>query len=101
MALGQPVDRPLFTAALLSRLESWYDAWVESGFGEVRAAWSAASSTLGQRVRVEVGEGRAARIVEGVAEAIDDGGALMVRAVDGTRHRVVAGEVQHLRPTDR
>jgi BirA family biotin operon repressor/biotin-[acetyl-CoA-carboxylase] ligase len=43
-------------------------------------------------VRAEGGE------LRGVAEDIDDGGALLVR-VDGVLRRVLAGDVEHLRTT--
>lgn len=92
-ARGQPVPRALFTAALLTRLEAWLDTWQEQGFGPIRAQWKALSSTLGQDVLVR-GE---ARELRGVAEDIDESGALLVR-VDGTLERVLAGDVEQVRP---
>lgn len=94
-ALGQSVDRALFTSALFARLEDEYDRWVEGGFGPVREAWCALSDTLGQRVRVTGGPGEAP--LEGEAVDVDADGALRVRRDDGTVERVLAGDVESLR----
>lgn len=88
------VPRALFTAALWARLEEWLERWSEEGFGPVREAWRRLSSTLGQHVVVK-SEGRE---LVGVAEDIDASGALVVVA-DGRRERVLAGDVELLRPT--
>jgi len=89
---GQPAPRALFTAALLARLEEWLDRHAAEGFGPVRLAWKERSATLGREVRVEV-EGRE---VTGVAEDLDETGALLVRC--GKRlARVTSGDVQLLR----
>jgi BirA family transcriptional regulator, biotin operon repressor / biotin---[acetyl-CoA-carboxylase] ligase len=92
VARGQRVPRALFTAALWTRLEDWLDRWTDEGFAPVRAAWRARSSTLGQEVVVK---GEASEL-RGVAEDIDDAGALLVR-VDGALRRVLAGDVEQVR----
>ncbi len=90
---GQPAPRALFAAALLKTLEEWLDRHADAGFGPVRQAWRERSVTLGREVRVST-EGRD---LEGVAEDIDEGGALLVRA--GRRlERVLAGDVKLVRP---
>ncbi|HYQ81603.1 MAG TPA: biotin--[acetyl-CoA-carboxylase] ligase, partial [Anaeromyxobacteraceae bacterium] len=90
---GQPAPRALFAAALLKTLEEWLDRHADTGFGPVRQAWRERSVTLGREVRVST-EGRD---LEGVAEDIDEGGALLVRA--GRRlERVLAGDVKLVRP---
>ncbi len=91
-ARGAAVPRALFTAALLTRLERWLDTWAEQGFAPVRAAWRSLSSTLGHEVLVR-SERQALR---GVAEDIDDSGALLVRVADRLE-RVLAGDVEQLR----
>jgi BirA family transcriptional regulator, biotin operon repressor / biotin---[acetyl-CoA-carboxylase] ligase len=90
---GQKVPRALFTAALLTRLELWLDVHQAQGFGTIREAWKELSCTLGREVlvkteRLEFG---------GVAEDIDDGGALLVRTAEGLQ-RVLAGDVEQVRP---
>jgi BirA family transcriptional regulator, biotin operon repressor / biotin---[acetyl-CoA-carboxylase] ligase len=91
---GQDVPRALFVAAFLSNFERWYDLWLDEGFGPVRDAWRTKAQTLGQPVVVkqEPGEWR------GVAEDIDESGALLVRTESGLR-RVLAGDVEHLTPS--
>lgn len=96
-ARQDPVPRALFTAALLTRLEVWLDRHASEGFEPVRAAWKALSATLGQQilVRTERAEYRA------FAEDIDEAGALVVRRDDGTVERVIAGDVEQIRPRNR
>ncbi len=85
---GQPVPRALFTAALLGHLEEWLERHAAEGFDVIRKAWCERSVTLGRQVRVSTD----GRDIEGVAESIDDTGALLVRA-DDRLERVVAGDV--------
>lgn len=89
---GEAVPRALFTAAFLANFERWLDRWHDQGFETVREAWREATSTLGHEVLV-VQEGDE---WVGVAEDIDESGALMVR-VGGSLRRVLAGDVQHLK----
>ncbi len=89
---GQPVPRALFAAALLARLEEWLDRHAAEGFEPIRKAWRERSVTLGREVRVRAD----GRDIEGLAEDIDDTGALLVRA-SGRLERIVAGDVVHVR----
>jgi BirA family biotin operon repressor/biotin-[acetyl-CoA-carboxylase] ligase len=81
------VDRAVLTANLLAELEEAY----ESGDG-ILDEWRERSSTLGREVRVETPN----ETVEGVAERIDDTGALVVSTGEGERV-VTAGDCVHLR----
>lgn len=90
---GEPVPRALFAAALLGQLEHWLDRHAEEGFPAIRDAWRERSATLGREVRVEVEGGE----LDGVAEDLDETGALLVRCGD-RRIRVSAGDVRLLRP---
>ena len=92
---GQPVPRALFTAALLSSLEQWLDVHAAEGFAPIRAAWRERSVTLGHEVSVD-GDGGP---ISGVAEDIDEAGALLVRGASGLS-RVVAGDVRLVRRVD-
>ena len=88
------MPRALFTAALLTRLEEWLDLHAEEGFEPVRARWKELSATLGQEVLV-----KAERLeLRGVAEDIDASGALLVRTPEGRLERVLAGDVEQVRP---
>jgi BirA family transcriptional regulator, biotin operon repressor / biotin---[acetyl-CoA-carboxylase] ligase len=94
LARGQRVPRALFTANLWTRLEEWLDLHLETGFDAVRQRWRELSSTLGQDVLVRTDR----REFRGLAEDIDASGALLVRAEDGSTERVLAGDVERLRP---
>ncbi|ATB48440.1 biotin--[acetyl-CoA-carboxylase] ligase [Corallococcus macrosporus] len=94
LALGHPVKRAPFTAALWTRLEEWLDLYLETGFDAVRARWKALSSTLGQDVLVRTDR----QALRGHAEDIDPSGALLVRTEGGSLERVLAGDVEQLRP---
>jgi BirA family biotin operon repressor/biotin-[acetyl-CoA-carboxylase] ligase len=90
---GERVPRALFAAALWTRLEAWLDRHVDEGFEPVRQAWRALSCTLGTDVLVKTER----RELRGVAEDIDETGALMVKTPEGME-RVVAGDVEQVRP---
>jgi BirA family transcriptional regulator, biotin operon repressor / biotin---[acetyl-CoA-carboxylase] ligase len=90
---GQPVPRAHFAAAVLASLEEWLDRHTAEGFGPVRAAWKEMSETLGREVRIR----SPGHDVEGVAEDVDEIGALVVRTRAGLE-RVLAGDVESLRP---
>jgi BirA family biotin operon repressor/biotin-[acetyl-CoA-carboxylase] ligase len=92
---GQPVPRALFGAALLSELEQWLDRHAAEGFGPIREAWRERSVTLGREVRVEADGGE----IAGVAEDIDESGALLVRGRSGLV-RVVSGDVRMVARVD-
>ncbi|MBX5480416.1 MAG: biotin--[acetyl-CoA-carboxylase] ligase [Myxococcaceae bacterium] len=92
-ARGQKVPRALFAAALFTRLEQWLDVHQREGFEPVRSAWRKLSITLGRDVLVKTER----REFTGMAEDIDETGALLVRTREGTTERVIAGDVEQLR----
>jgi BirA family biotin operon repressor/biotin-[acetyl-CoA-carboxylase] ligase len=81
-ALGRPVDRVALLADLITRVESWQARWPD-----VFAAWRERLTTLGQTVSLLDGA------IQGLAEAVDEQGALLVRQVGGDVRRVLAGDV--------
>jgi BirA family biotin operon repressor/biotin-[acetyl-CoA-carboxylase] ligase len=52
-------------------------------------AWRDKLATLGKKVRAESGS----RTIEGMAESVDESGALVIREADGRLTKVVAGDV--------
>lgn len=90
--LGRQVDRGLLLAECLAALARRYDDLRGGRTGVVLDAWRRrAAPTLGRRVRWEA----AGSTVEGVAENIDDTGALVVRTPLGLV-TIAAGEVAWL-----
>jgi len=79
----------LFTALA----ESWVEfrgIWDNGrGFGDIRKAWLERAYGVGGRVAIQAGTG----LVEGTFDTIDDSGCLIVRAADGSRTPITAGEV--------
>jgi BirA family biotin operon repressor/biotin-[acetyl-CoA-carboxylase] ligase len=90
--LGRPIDRGLLLAQCLTALHRRDQDLRANARGPVIASWrERASSTFGRRVEWNV----AGVTRYGVAEDIDETGALLVR--DGSsRARVIAGEVRWL-----
>ncbi|HEX9994175.1 MAG TPA: biotin--[acetyl-CoA-carboxylase] ligase [Acidimicrobiales bacterium] len=91
-----PVESGVLLVAVLRALDRWWGtvAVGEDGWATVADAARAASTTLGRDVRVE----RPGGDLDGVAEALDDAGRLVVVDAAGHRHAVAAGDVTHLRP---
>lgn len=89
LARGAAVGRAEFAAVLCARLEDWLNQFVADGAAPVVAAWKQHARFFGRRVVVTAGRDR----LEGVAEDLEEDGALRLRTDDGRTVRVVAGEV--------
>jgi BirA family biotin operon repressor/biotin-[acetyl-CoA-carboxylase] ligase len=74
---------------LCARLEHWFNHFVAEGAATVATAWKQHARFFGGRVRVVAGRD----VIEGVAEDLDEDGALRLRLDDGRSSRVIAGEV--------
>jgi BirA family biotin operon repressor/biotin-[acetyl-CoA-carboxylase] ligase len=90
-ALGRPVDRLDLLQTLLARIDHW------AGVIDLPVlidTWRANLGTLGKRVRVYT-EPRKEESphYSGIAEAVDDNGALLVRMESGEMRRVLAADV--------
>lgn len=72
----------------LKHLEDVIRVLEREGFAGIEADYRTRSCTLGSQVNVTGGA-----TLTGVAEAIDESGALLIRTGDGTLHRVLAGDV--------
>lgn len=93
---GALVPRGLFCARLLGRLEDWLGMHEALGFGPVRDRYQELTSTVGRTVRVEMGHLPGVPLI-GEAIDVDETGALLVRVPSGAVHRVMAGDIEHLR----
>lgn len=90
--LGQEVDRLGLLVALLRELDRGYRLLLtgpESGFEAIRAEWRASLIVLGKQVRVSCGE----EVQEGLAEEVDENGALILRDAKGKRRVIYTGDV--------
>jgi len=75
--------------ALVLDLQRRLAHWRRDGFAPVRAEWLRRATGLGHPITVKSG----AKAVVGVFADIDTDGALIVTLADGTRERVLAGDV--------
>ncbi|WP_249522335.1 biotin--[acetyl-CoA-carboxylase] ligase [Modestobacter marinus] len=96
---GEPVDRPAVLLTFLRALEQRYARWVEvlgdpvsSGLAQDYLAWC---STVGSAVTVTMPDGS---VLDGVAEAVDWDGRLVVRT-DAGLLELASGDVRHVRPS--
>ncbi len=89
---GREVDRATLLAALLAEVEVRY-ARLRAGESP-HAEWAARLATLGQSVEVITSGG----ILAGVAEAVDEDGALLLRTPDRVLHRLLTGDVTLAHP---
>ena len=85
--LGRPVSRRDLLVAFLRRADDLYGR-LRGGWSP-REAWRDALATLGRQVIVATPE----ETIHGVAEDVDDDGALLVRTADGALRRTLAGDV--------
>jgi BirA family biotin operon repressor/biotin-[acetyl-CoA-carboxylase] ligase len=84
------VSRRVFVQRVLERFDA-----LRADPGGVLEAWRERAATLGQRVRVDLGD----ETVEGDAVDVTEHGALVVETDDEDGRRVVhSGDCQHLRP---
>jgi BirA family biotin operon repressor/biotin-[acetyl-CoA-carboxylase] ligase len=101
LVAGAPVDRSVVLLGFLRAFERRYRRWTEvlgdpvsSGLARDYLAWS---STVGATVTVTMPDGSA---LEGVAEAVDWDGRLVVRTAAGVVE-LASGDVRHVRPRPR
>jgi BirA family biotin operon repressor/biotin-[acetyl-CoA-carboxylase] ligase len=87
--LQQPVSRLAVLQRSLEELERCYESWKTGEFSELLREWRELSDTLGKTVRVNDLE----RVIEGLAEDIEEDGSLRLRLSDGTIYRVIVGDV--------
>jgi len=84
----------LSPAALLARLSArWNERAREwnrgEGFAAIRSAWLSRATGIGRAIEVRLPD----RTLAGTFEALDEGGALLLRKMDGGREAISAGDV--------
>lgn len=89
MASGKEWSRTALLQRFLLQFEELYELYHAEGFEPIRTAWSAQSVSLGKRVRARTPKGD----VEGIAETIDEMGALIVRRDDGQLEKLYSAEI--------
>lgn len=85
--VGHTVSRPDLLAAILQGIEVRYEKMARGW--SPRAEWRAHLATLGQPVRVGTPE----EVIEGIAQDVDEDGALLVHTREGQVRRILTGDV--------
>ena len=91
-SLGREIDRNIFAAALLNRLDKWQRTFVTRGPAAVLAAWQARDVLRGRRLEVRT----ETEVWTGRGRGIDGDGSLLVEDDAGRTHRVLTGGVRLL-----
>jgi BirA family transcriptional regulator, biotin operon repressor / biotin---[acetyl-CoA-carboxylase] ligase len=86
---GRTFRRADLAAALLRELDKDYAMVCERQFSKLTELWESRCSTLGHRVSIRIGD----RTVQGLAESLDEDGALLVRGEHGRLERIIGGDV--------
>ena len=94
---GRSIDRRVVLDAILDRFDLHYGRLVGGDAPGVLADWRTRSSTIGRRVRVDLGPDD----VEGMAVDVTAEGHLVVDSVDGRQRTLAVGDVVHLRSLGR
>jgi BirA family biotin operon repressor/biotin-[acetyl-CoA-carboxylase] ligase len=92
-ALGRPVSREALAEAIIRRLDARYTDLLAGGVSAqrtLRLAWRERLVTLGRRATVRQRE----TTLEGLAEDVDDDGALLLRLDEGRRSTILWGDVE-------
>lgn len=84
--LGRPVDRLDALVRLLRRVDHWL---AQPGPTGLAAAWQRRLNMIGEPVTLAQGDS----VVTGIADGVDARGALLIRRVDGSVYRAVAGDI--------
>ncbi len=82
-------DRRYIFATILKYLEEQYDKVIAEGFSSTLQEWKELNIVLGEEVQVRGLDST----YNGIAEDIDEDGNLIVQLPDGTKTRVIAGDV--------
>ena len=86
---GRKFVRAEIAAAILRELDADYARITSGEFAALAEEWERQCVTLGQRVRIHIGD----RTVAGRAESLDADGALLLRTEHGRIERIIGGDV--------
>lgn len=89
LELGKSCSRKSLVRDILEELEDYYHLYLEKGFPPIKDHWKELNKTINSPIVVNWG----GTCLEGVAEDINDHGALILRDKQGQTHTVTAGDV--------
>ena len=86
---GRVQNRAALAVTILRELDHDYSRVCDGRFEAVADEWEKHCSTIGCQVVIRVGD----RKIQGLAEALDTDGALLIRTEHGHQERVIGGDV--------
>jgi BirA family transcriptional regulator, biotin operon repressor / biotin---[acetyl-CoA-carboxylase] ligase len=86
---GRPINRADLATTILRELDRDYSRLCDGKFEAVADEWESLCSTIGQNVKIHVGD----RTIQGRAESLDHDGALLLRTQHGRLERIIGGDV--------
>ncbi|MCY9664671.1 biotin--[acetyl-CoA-carboxylase] ligase [Paenibacillus alginolyticus] len=87
---GADIPRESLVQAFLLEFEELYALYLEKGFAPIRLLWEALSVTLKRPIRTHTPSG----VVEGIADSLDDSGALTVITQAGEKIKIYSGDIE-------
>jgi BirA family biotin operon repressor/biotin-[acetyl-CoA-carboxylase] ligase len=90
---GEPVDRIKLLSHILSRIERWYKVLLNDGKKILIDECVRLSSTVGNRVDIIAPDG----VKSGIAEGLNEDGALVLKSASGSVEMIYAGDVTILK----
>lgn len=88
--VGHRVSRIEFARSLLETIEGWYETFLVHGPARIIEKWESMASLRGRFLEVR----SFGRVWRGVAEGLDQDGALVLRSREGEAMRIVAGDLR-------
>jgi BirA family biotin operon repressor/biotin-[acetyl-CoA-carboxylase] ligase len=92
---GNAPDRNVLLATLLNTLVETFSLFEQHGLAALQHEWNAADAYAGQEIQVTLSNGN---ILTGMANGINEQGALLLRTVQGNLLSLHSGEITHARP---
>jgi BirA family biotin operon repressor/biotin-[acetyl-CoA-carboxylase] ligase len=87
---GKEIHREQLICQVLQEIEGLYDLYQEQGFGPIQTLWEALNVTFGKKIKVETPRGK----IEGMAEGLNEMGALVLRLDNGKKYSLFSGEIE-------
>jgi len=87
--LGKEILRVKLVQTFLQEFEKYYEILKRRKFSSVLKEWKLYSHTLGEKIRVDIGE----RIITGEAVDINEEGALILKKEDGELVEIISGTI--------
>ncbi|OPH47071.1 biotin--[acetyl-CoA-carboxylase] ligase [Paenibacillus ferrarius] len=87
---GQEISREHLVQAFLHEFEDLYALYMDKGFAPIRLLWEALSVTLKRPIRTYAPSGP----IEGIADSLDDSGALTVITANGEKVKIYSGDIE-------